>query len=267
MDDLLFSILTSWIDGGELQTSNLQWVLTAVPVLKSLVLGLSFIFWYVSWSVQSLKVLLHRAFFFFFLLLGFNEVVLWAWLQECAIWIPSLVRWEMMRLLSFATDNISHYFDRKGQGVRRRRVSSMQASWVLRYNITWWKVFRSTPSWVIRSQYMMFFLVSILHCFFWVQVFVPEFEHMFILGSLWSICFTDLLRDCVLCRLFVDSPWLLYHAWAALCEWTTQHCWPCLALVFDAHRLQSSRPSICCNFPSTLPILAHEGYQDGLGYL
>ena len=53
------------VDGGELQTSNLQWVLTAVPVLKSLVLGLSFIFWYVSWSVQSLKVLLHRAFFFF----------------------------------------------------------------------------------------------------------------------------------------------------------------------------------------------------------
>lgn len=28
------------------QTSNLQWVLTAVPVLKSLVLGLSFTFWY-----------------------------------------------------------------------------------------------------------------------------------------------------------------------------------------------------------------------------
>lgn len=33
-----------------------------------------------------------------------------------------------MRLLSFAADNISHYFDRKGQGVRRQRVGSMQAS-------------------------------------------------------------------------------------------------------------------------------------------
>jgi ribose/xylose/arabinose/galactoside ABC-type transport system permease subunit len=27
------------------QTSNLQWVLTSVPVLKVLVLGLSFLFW------------------------------------------------------------------------------------------------------------------------------------------------------------------------------------------------------------------------------
>lgn len=27
------------------QTSNLQWILTAVPVLKALVLGLSFVFW------------------------------------------------------------------------------------------------------------------------------------------------------------------------------------------------------------------------------
>lgn len=30
----------------QLQTSNLQWVLTAVPTLKSLVLSLSFVFWY-----------------------------------------------------------------------------------------------------------------------------------------------------------------------------------------------------------------------------
>lgn len=133
MDDLLFFILTSWIDGGELQTSNLQWVLTAVPVLKSLVLGLSFIFWYVSWSVQLFKVLIHRAFTFsFFFFSGSTRSYYWAWLQECAIWNPALVRWEMMRLLSIATDNTSHYFDRKGQGVRRQRVGLMQASWVLR---------------------------------------------------------------------------------------------------------------------------------------
>ena len=129
----LFSILTIWIDGGELQTSNLQWVLTAVPVLKSLVLGLSFIFWYVSWSVQLLKILIHRAFSFsFFFFSGSTRSYYWAWLQECAIWNPALVRWEMMRLLSIATDNTSHYFDRKGQGVRRQRVGLMQASWVLR---------------------------------------------------------------------------------------------------------------------------------------
>ncbi|KAL2652331.1 hypothetical protein R1flu_020459 [Riccia fluitans] len=35
------------------QTSNLQWVLTAVPVLKALVLGLSFAFWYSCLNLSS----------------------------------------------------------------------------------------------------------------------------------------------------------------------------------------------------------------------
>ena len=37
----------------QLQTSNLQWVLTAVPTLKSLVLSLSFVFWYPFFIPQN----------------------------------------------------------------------------------------------------------------------------------------------------------------------------------------------------------------------
>ncbi|XP_024372633.1 uncharacterized protein [Physcomitrium patens] len=54
---LFFGLLIIWVvlvfawtfntwTKRQLQTSNLQWMLTAVPVLKSLVLALSFIFWY-----------------------------------------------------------------------------------------------------------------------------------------------------------------------------------------------------------------------------
>lgn len=53
---LFFGLLIIWVvlvfawtfntwTKRQLQTSNLQWMLTAVPVLKSLVLALSFIFW------------------------------------------------------------------------------------------------------------------------------------------------------------------------------------------------------------------------------
>lgn len=133
MDDLLFSILTSWIDGGELQTSNLQWVLTAVPVLKSLVLGLSFIFWYVSWSLQSLKVLLHRAFLFLFsCFCGSTRSYCEHGYKNVPFEFLPLFggRWWGYFLLLLTI--FSHYFDRKGQGVRRQRVGSMQVSWVLR---------------------------------------------------------------------------------------------------------------------------------------
>ncbi|MCO5556755.1 hypothetical protein L7F22_010307 [Adiantum nelumboides] len=35
------------------QTSNLQWILTSVPLLKALVLGLSFVFWYFCLNLSS----------------------------------------------------------------------------------------------------------------------------------------------------------------------------------------------------------------------
>ncbi|BFI25728.1 hypothetical protein MPTK2_1g23790 [Marchantia polymorpha subsp. ruderalis] len=61
---LFFGLLVVWIilvgvwtintwSKRRWQTSNLQWVLTAVPVLKALVLGLSFVFWYSCLNLSS----------------------------------------------------------------------------------------------------------------------------------------------------------------------------------------------------------------------
>ncbi|KAG0581040.1 hypothetical protein KC19_4G219800 [Ceratodon purpureus] len=69
------------------QTSNLQWMLTAVPVLKSLVLGLSFVFWYsclnlstcsfwVAFGVFVSRIFFETACFIAFLLIAHGYCVM-----------------------------------------------------------------------------------------------------------------------------------------------------------------------------------------------
>ncbi|KAG0574984.1 hypothetical protein KC19_VG308200 [Ceratodon purpureus] len=78
-----------------------------------------------------------------------------------------------------------------------------------------------------------------------ILVFVPEFEHLLILGCLQSHYVADLLRDCLLYCFPLDCPWLLCYARAALCVGTSWHCWSSLAPVLDPHRLQGCSSSVC----------------------
>lgn len=69
------------------QTSNLQWVLTSVPVLKALVLGLSFVFWYsclnlsacsfwVAFGVFVTRIFFETACFIAFLLISHGYCIM-----------------------------------------------------------------------------------------------------------------------------------------------------------------------------------------------
>lgn len=78
-----------------------------------------------------------------------------------------------------------------------------------------------------------------------VQVFVPKFEHVFVLGGIWGVCVEDFLRDSMLHRLFVDSAWLLHHARTTCGHRSKKHRRPCFLVISHSHRLQSGCAPIC----------------------
>ena len=135
----------------KLQTSNLQWVLTVIPAMKSLVMGLSFVFWYES---PPLPVLLFQG--------------LW----------PMTIRCQPKWL----------------------KLSTMLSRML------------STPSWCLHHQRIFLGEFVSFTCSLLWQVFVLTLKDVFLLGSIWGIRITNLLRDSMLCYLFVNILWLLHHA-------------------------------------------------------
>ncbi len=70
---------------------------------------------------------------------------------------------------------------------------------------------------------------------------MPYFKSMLILGSIRSVCVTNLLRNSMLQCIFAHSSWLLHHARAALSERSAQHCSSWVPFILDSNWLQ-----ICC---------------------
>jgi hypothetical protein len=75
----------------------------------------------------------------------------------------------------------------------------------------------------------------------WFQVLLPYCKSMLILGSIRSVCVTNLLRNSMLQCIFAHSSWLLHHARAALSERSAQHCSSRVPFILDSNWLQ-----ICC---------------------
>lgn len=79
-------------------------------------------------------------------------------------------------------------------------------------------------------------------------VLVLTFEDMLVLGRLWSVCITNLLRDSVLRDILVDILWLLHHARAAFTYGEAQCRRPHFAVISYPYWLQGCGPTIRCSY-------------------
>ena len=253
-----------------LQTSNLQWVLTAVPTLKSLVLSLSFVFWYaifnppnsLSYAPTPLGCLFFACQFCGKSLKnhsGTNKSVVMngRWHFRCFKWCPNPYEHEKFLWLRLIACNRDDVFIRTPllpfwvcvdfslPILCRRRDDSWSLSFIVRERIAdHFAPTYTTMGFDLRDDGKFEILcgddfVST------VQVFVPEFEHMFVLGGIWGVCVEDFLRDSMLHRLFVDSAWLLHHARTTCGHRSEKHRRPCFLVISHSHRLQSGCAPIC----------------------